>query len=174
MSGLYSVTIDPVDSGNTELCSDDKETLDLWKRFRDLSIVEYEKLYRRLNVRFDVYGGESLVKEDLIMDSLEKLISKNLLTKKTERESRIGAAALAAETISDDQDAGDDDQAPDALALDFDQYNLGKPVVQKGGSCCLNPFCLSREDTQKPLRWYNDLHPSRHSWCSTTIPVIQV
>ncbi|KAJ3810983.1 arginyl-tRNA synthetase [Lentinula lateritia] len=110
----------------------DKETLDLWKRFRDLSIVEYEKLYRRLNVRFDVYGGESLVKEELIMESLGKLKSKNLLTKKTERESRIGAAALAAEAISDEQDTGDDDQAPDALALDFDQYNLGKPVVQKG------------------------------------------
>ncbi|KAJ3858545.1 arginyl-tRNA synthetase [Lentinula novae-zelandiae] len=108
----------------------DKDTLELWKRFRDLSIVEYEKVYKRLNVRFDVYGGESLVKADLMADTLEKLKSKNLLTKKTAHESRVGAAA--AEAAAGEQDAGDDDNAADALALDLAQWKLGKPVVQKG------------------------------------------
>ena len=37
--------------------------LALWKRFRDLSIVEYKALYGRLNVHFDVYSGESLYGE---------------------------------------------------------------------------------------------------------------
>ncbi|KAJ3966564.1 arginyl-tRNA synthetase [Lentinula raphanica] len=110
----------------------DKETLELWKRFRELSIVEYEKVYKRLNVRFDVYGGESLVKSDLMMDTLEKLKSKGLLTKKTAHESRVGAAAAEASTPPSELDEGDDDNAADALALDLTQWKLGKPVVQKG------------------------------------------
>ncbi|KAF3936348.1 hypothetical protein ABW19_dt0210535 [Dactylella cylindrospora] len=35
--------------------------LALWKRFRDLSIVKCEKVYARLNIKFDIYSGESQV-----------------------------------------------------------------------------------------------------------------
>ncbi len=38
----------------------DADALALWKRFRDLSIDEYKLLYKRLNVEFDVYSGESM------------------------------------------------------------------------------------------------------------------
>jgi len=38
----------------------DAEALKLWKKFRDLSIEEYKKVYTRLNVNFNVYSGESL------------------------------------------------------------------------------------------------------------------
>ncbi|ORD95115.1 Arginyl-tRNA synthetase [Enterospora canceri] len=37
--------------------------LDQWKMFRDMSIVKYKKLYKKLNIEFDVYSGESLYNE---------------------------------------------------------------------------------------------------------------
>lgn len=37
----------------------DESALGLWRRFRDLSIAEYKRVYERLNVQFDVYSGES-------------------------------------------------------------------------------------------------------------------
>ena len=37
----------------------DAENLALWKRFIDISIGEFERMYRRLGVRFDTYRGES-------------------------------------------------------------------------------------------------------------------
>ena len=33
--------------------------LAVWKRFRELSIEDYERIYKRLNVSFDEYAGES-------------------------------------------------------------------------------------------------------------------
>jgi arginyl-tRNA synthetase len=36
----------------------------LWKRFRQLSIVEFEKLYNVLGVKFDVYSGESVYSKE--------------------------------------------------------------------------------------------------------------
>lgn len=38
----------------------DQDALGLWKHFRDLSIEEYKRIYKRLNVEFDEYSGESL------------------------------------------------------------------------------------------------------------------
>ncbi|XP_077977270.1 putative arginine--tRNA ligase, mitochondrial [Glandiceps talaboti] len=38
----------------------DEEAISLWQRFRDLSIKEYTKIYKRLGVYFDVYSGESM------------------------------------------------------------------------------------------------------------------
>lgn len=37
----------------------DESALGLWRRFRDLSISDYKRVYERLNVNFDVYSGES-------------------------------------------------------------------------------------------------------------------
>ncbi|KAH8674325.1 arginyl-tRNA synthetase [Xylariales sp. PMI_506] len=51
----------------------DKEALALWKRFRDLSIVRYEKTYSRLNIRFDSYSGESQVSEDDMQEAAAKM-----------------------------------------------------------------------------------------------------
>lgn len=41
---------------------EDKEQkyLDLWKKFRALSIEKYKELYKKLNIEFDVYSGESV------------------------------------------------------------------------------------------------------------------
>ena len=66
----------------------DEKTLALWKRFRDLSIKAYEKVYARLNVTFDIYSGESQVENDRIRAAVETLKAKNLVTTKTKDESR--------------------------------------------------------------------------------------
>ncbi|KAF2813941.1 arginyl-tRNA synthetase [Mytilinidion resinicola] len=46
------------------MCDNDPEVIELWKRFRELSIERYKKSYARLNIHFDTYAGESLVKEE--------------------------------------------------------------------------------------------------------------
>ncbi|KAK4540121.1 hypothetical protein LTR36_009786 [Oleoguttula mirabilis] len=53
----------------------DKEALQYWQSFRDLSIDAYKKMYARLNIAFDDYSGESTVKvED--MDKAAELLEK--------------------------------------------------------------------------------------------------
>ncbi|XP_061163604.1 uncharacterized protein LOC133172672 [Saccostrea echinata] len=50
----------------------DDKYLNLWKKFRDISISEYTKLYKVLGVEFDVYEGESMYynKSQDVIDSL--------------------------------------------------------------------------------------------------------
>ncbi|GAB1205069.1 hypothetical protein APSETT445_003736 [Aspergillus pseudonomiae] len=42
----------------------DEQALALWRRFRDLSIQKYRQTYARLNIDFDVYSGESQIKNE--------------------------------------------------------------------------------------------------------------
>jgi len=56
----------------------DPEALQLWERFRNLSIEDYKKIYRRLNVEFDVYSGESLMSKGM-EKAFQILHDKNLL-----------------------------------------------------------------------------------------------
>lgn len=42
----------------------DKDALALWTRFRNLSIEKYKETYARLNIDFDVYSGESQIKDE--------------------------------------------------------------------------------------------------------------
>ncbi len=39
--------------------NNDEKYLKQWRRFREISIKKYEELYKMLNIRFDVYSGES-------------------------------------------------------------------------------------------------------------------
>ncbi|GAT26671.1 arginyl-tRNA synthetase [Aspergillus luchuensis] len=41
-----------------------QEALALWRRFRELSIEKYRQTYARLNIDFDVYSGESQIKQE--------------------------------------------------------------------------------------------------------------
>lgn len=53
----------------------DKDALELWTRFRNLSIEKYKETYARLNIDFDVYSGESQIKEESMKsayDTMEK------------------------------------------------------------------------------------------------------
>lgn len=44
------------------------EALDLWKKFREVSIEHYTKLYSSLNITFDEYSGESEVKPETVAE----------------------------------------------------------------------------------------------------------
>lgn len=56
----------------------DKENVALWKRFRELSLKEFEKIYARMNVSFDHMHGESFY-EDKMAAVVEKLRAADLL-----------------------------------------------------------------------------------------------
>lgn len=62
----------------TKLENKDKECLLLWNLFRDLSLKEFGKVYKLLDVEFDSYNGESFYsdKMDEVVDILKE---KNLL-----------------------------------------------------------------------------------------------
>lgn len=56
----------------------DQEAWDLWKWFRDESLVEFNRIYAKLGVHFDHYHGEAFY-NDKMDEGLEILESKNLL-----------------------------------------------------------------------------------------------
>ncbi|XP_075859236.1 putative arginine--tRNA ligase, mitochondrial isoform X1 [Microcebus murinus] len=58
----------------------DTQALSLWQKFRDLSIEEYIRIYKRLGIYFDEYSGESFYREKS-QDVLKLLDSKGLLLK---------------------------------------------------------------------------------------------
>ncbi|NWI96610.1 SYRM protein, partial [Pitta sordida] len=58
----------------------DEQTLSLWKQFRDFSIEEYIRIYKRLGVHFDEYSGESFYQEKA-QEVLKMLEDKGLLQK---------------------------------------------------------------------------------------------
>uniref|UniRef100_A0A8D0NNE8 Probable arginine--tRNA ligase, mitochondrial n=1 Tax=Sus scrofa TaxID=9823 RepID=A0A8D0NNE8_PIG len=58
----------------------DAQALALWRKFRDLSIDEYIRIYKRLGVHFDEYSGESFYREKS-QEVLKLLDSKGLLQK---------------------------------------------------------------------------------------------
>ncbi len=57
----------------------DKEAIDLWKWFCDISMKEFNRIYKRLNIRFDSYAGESFY-NDKMQAVVDELREKNLLT----------------------------------------------------------------------------------------------
>jgi arginyl-tRNA synthetase len=61
----------------------DEETLALWKRFRDVTIEHYVKLYARLNVSFDEYAGEAQVSPET-MTEVEDILNGKGITEESE------------------------------------------------------------------------------------------
>jgi arginyl-tRNA synthetase len=61
-----------------------EEALALWKRFRDVSIEHYIKLYARLNISFDEYSGESQVNPET-MDEVEGLLNSKCIFEESEQ-----------------------------------------------------------------------------------------
>ena len=45
--------------------SGDEEALKIWSKMREMSIAEYKKIYNRLGVEFNSYGGESMHSEGM-------------------------------------------------------------------------------------------------------------
>ena len=54
------------------------EAMTLWKWFNDLSIVEFEQVYKKLGIEFDYYTGESFY-NDKMDAAIDELRQKNLL-----------------------------------------------------------------------------------------------
>ncbi len=79
----------------------DKEALLLWKRFRKISIVNFNSLYKKLGVSFNVTSGESFYEKD-IPSVLENLNKKNLLK-----------------------------ESEGAMLVDLEKFNLGVSIIQK-------------------------------------------
>lgn len=50
-----------------------QEALALWRRFRELSIEKYRQTYARLNIDFDVYSGESQIKQESMTSAYETM-----------------------------------------------------------------------------------------------------
>lgn len=56
-----------------------EKELAVWRKFRDLSIVKLEQTYARLNIKYDVYSGESQVPQEKMDEAMSLLESKGLL-----------------------------------------------------------------------------------------------
>lgn len=56
----------------------DKEAIDLWQRFKDLTLKEDGEVYKLLGVHFDSYAGESFY-EDKMQPIIDELDAKGLL-----------------------------------------------------------------------------------------------
>lgn len=57
----------------------DEEALSVWNWFKDISLVEFERVYKLLGISFDSYIGESFYREK-VPALVEELKEKNLLT----------------------------------------------------------------------------------------------
>lgn len=86
----------------------DEYLLNLWRRFRDLSIEAYKAIYERLNVSFDVYSGESQMTHGM-MDAVQRLDEKGLLQK-----DKMGAAIV-----------------------DLEEYKMGTAMIKKSDGATL-------------------------------------
>lgn len=53
--------------------------LSVWRKFRDLSIVKLEQTYARLNIKYDIYSGESQVPQEKMNEAMDLLKAKQLL-----------------------------------------------------------------------------------------------
>ncbi|KAI0000103.1 arginyl-tRNA synthetase [Xylariaceae sp. FL0662B] len=57
----------------------DEEVLQLWRRFRDLSIERYNETYARLSIHFTDYSGESQVRQETMEKAEEILRDRGVL-----------------------------------------------------------------------------------------------
>jgi len=89
----------------------DEDALKNWRVWRKMSVKKYEQEYERLNVKFDVYTGESNVGKESMDKALTQLEEMGLIS---------------------DSDG--------AKLVELEKWKLGKAVVRKKGvSCFLFP-----------------------------------
>ena len=55
----------------------------LWHEFIDISLKEYDKIYKRLDITFDLYNGESFY-NDMMPNIIKELTDKNIVTEDQE------------------------------------------------------------------------------------------
>ncbi|KAI8381438.1 arginyl-tRNA synthetase [Radiomyces spectabilis] len=86
----------------------DEKALEQWRRFREMSIRSYTSIYKRLNIEFEQYSGESET-EPYIAKVHQQLKQCDLIT---------------------ETDDG-------AWVVDLEQYKLGKPIVRRADGTSL-------------------------------------
>ncbi|KAI3317879.1 arginyl-tRNA synthetase [Xylariaceae sp. AK1471] len=60
------------------MCDGEEESLNLWRSFRELSIECYRETFARLNIHYDVYDGESQIKNESMEEAARILQEKGL------------------------------------------------------------------------------------------------
>jgi|SRR3989344_1347196 len=85
----------------------DKEAIGLWKQFRALSIKEFDKIYKMLNIQFDIVSSESYY-NDKMGPTIKELKEKGLLEK-----------------------------SEGAFVVNLEKYNLGVCLIQKSDGATL-------------------------------------
>ena len=85
----------------------DASALKLWKKFKDLSLKEFDLIYKFLGIEFDVMSGESFYNNK--MDKIISELQKKKLVKKSDG----------------------------ALIVDLEKYNLGVGLIQKSDETTL-------------------------------------
>ncbi|MFH1210048.1 MAG: arginine--tRNA ligase [archaeon] len=84
-----------------------KEALKLWKKFRELSLKDFNKIYKLLNIKFNKIIGESYYNKKM-NSTINELNKKNLLEK-----------------------------SDGALVVNLEKYNLGLSLIQKSDGATL-------------------------------------
>ncbi len=90
-----------------KLESGDKESISLWKKFKKLSLKEFNKIYKELGISFEVVSGESEY-NDKLQNVIDLLKNKNLLK-----------------------------ESEGALVVDLEKYSLGVCLIQKNDGTTL-------------------------------------
>ena len=85
----------------------DKENLKLWKTFKNLSMNEFEKIYKQLGIKFDVVSGESHYNNKI--ESTIKILNEEGLLKESEG----------------------------AKVIDLEKYGLGVALIRKSDGTTL-------------------------------------
>lgn len=80
----------------------DVKKIELWKTMREMSIIEYKKMYKKLGIEFDIYGGESLHRHQ-VEQHVNYMNDNDLLT----------------------------EQPDGSKIINLEPYNLGKTIILK-------------------------------------------
>ena len=124
----------------------DESALKNWRVWREMSVRKYEEEYDRLNVKFDVYTGESMVGKENMDLALEKLDEMGLVT-----------------------------ETNGAKLVDLEEWKLGKAVIRKKGrgnlSLCFF-FCFLIRSSY--YRWNVHIPHPRYRRCDRSIRKICV
>ncbi|KAF2728318.1 arginyl-tRNA synthetase [Polyplosphaeria fusca] len=101
------------------------EAIATWTRFRELSIKKYQETYARLNIKFDVYSGESQISEESMATAVAKI-----------------------------KEAGLSEDSQGATIINLTKFNkkLGKALIQKKDGTSLY---LTRDIGAAHERWNN-------------------
>ncbi len=112
-----------LENGNTK-------EMELWKRFTDLSLNEFKKIYDRIGVKFDYYTGESFY-NDKMDYTIKELYDKGLL-----------------------------EESQGAMVVNLDKYNMPPCIIKKadGATIYATRDLTAAEYRYKEFNFYKSLY----------------